>query len=94
METFSSLLALVRGIHRLPVESPHKDQWRGALMSEQTVELNNRDAGDLSRHRAHYDVTAMEPQHDGVVVVACNQVRIHSDTKIDTSTCKTYGFIF
>ena len=32
METFSALLALVRGIHRSPVNSPHKGQWRGALM--------------------------------------------------------------
>ena len=32
---------IVRGIHRSPVNSPHKDQWRGALMfsvRDQTVE--------------------------------------------------------
>ena len=32
METFSALLAIVRGIHRSLVNSPHKGQWRGALM--------------------------------------------------------------
>ena len=32
METFSALLAFVRGIHRSPVNSPHNGQWRGALM--------------------------------------------------------------
>ena len=32
METFSALLAFVRGIHRSPVNFPHKGQWRGALM--------------------------------------------------------------
>ena len=32
MEAFSALLALVRGIHRSLVNSPHKGQWRGALM--------------------------------------------------------------
>ena len=32
METFSVLLALCVGIHRSPVNSPHKGQWRGALM--------------------------------------------------------------
>ena len=32
METFSASLAFVRGIHRSPVNSPHKGQWRGALM--------------------------------------------------------------
>ena len=32
METFSALLAIVQGIHRCPVNSQHKGQWRGALM--------------------------------------------------------------
>ena len=32
METFSVLLAFVRGIHRSPVNSPHKGQWRRSLM--------------------------------------------------------------
>ena len=31
MGTFSVLLVFVRGIHRSPVNSPHKGQWRGAL---------------------------------------------------------------
>ena len=49
---------------RSPVNSPHKGQWRGALMfsliSAWTKDwVNNRDAGDLRRHRAHYDVTVM-----------------------------------
>ena len=42
METFSALLAFCEGTHRSPVASPHKDQWRGALMfwsaPEQTIE--------------------------------------------------------
>ena len=32
METFSALLAFVRGIHRSSVNSLHKGQWRGALV--------------------------------------------------------------
>ena len=32
METFSASLALVRGIHRWPVDSTHKGQWRGTFM--------------------------------------------------------------
>ena len=32
METFSALQAFVRGFHRSPVNTPHKGQWRGALM--------------------------------------------------------------
>ena len=54
----------VWGIHRSPVNSPHKGQWRGALMfsliSAWTNSwANHRDAGDLRRHCPHYDVTVM-----------------------------------
>ena len=54
----------VRVIHRSPVNYPHKGQWRGALMFSLICAwingwLNNREAGDLRRHRAHYDVTVM-----------------------------------
>ena len=52
------------GIHRSPVNSPHTDQWCGALMisliSAWTGSwVNNQDAGDLRRHHAHNDVTVM-----------------------------------
>ena len=52
----------VRGIHRSPVNSPHKGQWRGALMFSLICVwindwVNNGEAGDLRRYRAHYDVT-------------------------------------
>ena len=54
----------VRGIHRSPVNSPHKGQWRGALMFSLVCVWingweNNREAGDLIRQRSHYDVTVM-----------------------------------
>ena len=52
----------VRGIHRSPVNSPHKGQWCGALILPLICAwisrwVNNRKAGDLRRHRAHYDVS-------------------------------------
>ena len=61
---FPRYCPFVRGIHRSPVNSPHKGQWRGALMFSLIYawlngEVNNREAGDLRRHRAHYDVTVM-----------------------------------
>ena len=64
METFSALLAFVRGIHRSLVNSPHKGQWCGALMFSLFCAwtngcANNRDAGDLRRNCPHYDVTVM-----------------------------------
>ena len=50
----------VRGTHRSPVNFPYKCQWRGALMFSLICVwingwVNNREAGDLRRHRAHYD---------------------------------------
>ena len=55
----------VRGIHRSPVNSPHKGQWRGALMFSLICVwindwVNNREAGDLRRYRAHSDVIVMK----------------------------------
>ena len=54
----------VRGIHRGPVNSPHKGQWRGALRFSLICVwingwVNNGEAGDLRRYRTHYDVTVM-----------------------------------
>ena len=64
METFSALLALCAGNSPGPVNSPHKGQWCGALMFSLICAwingwVNNRKAGDLRRHRAHYAVTVM-----------------------------------
>ena len=58
METF------VRGIHRSPVISQHKGQWRRALMFSLICVwingwVNNREAGDLRRYRGHRDVIVM-----------------------------------
>ena len=52
METFSALLALCAGNSPVPVNSPHKGQWRGALMFAliciwRNDWVNNREAGDL-----------------------------------------------
>ena len=54
----------VRGIHWSPVDFAHKGKWRGALMSSLICGrmngwANNREDGDLRRHRPHYDVTVM-----------------------------------
>ena len=54
----------VWGIHRSPGNSQHEGQWRGALMFSLICVwingwVNNREAGDLRRYRAHHDVTVM-----------------------------------
>ena len=54
----------VRGIHRSPVNSPHKGQWRGALVFSLICVwingwVNNGEAADLRRYCANYDVIVM-----------------------------------
>ena len=61
---FPGYWPFTRGIHRSPVKSLHKGQWRRALMFSLICAwingwVNNSEAGDLRRHRAHYDVTLM-----------------------------------
>ena len=71
----------VRGIHRWPVNSPHKGQWRWVLMFSFTCAwingwVNNREAGDLRRHQARYDVIVMEiwPHCIAVVPHKCHGI--------------------
>ena len=75
METFSALLALCAGNSPVPGNFPHKGQWRGALMFYLICVwingwVNNREAGDLRRHRGHYDVIVMHWKH------ACKTVTV------------------
>ena len=61
---FPGYRPFVRGIYRSSVNSTHKGESPGALMFSLICTsiigwVNNRKAGDLSRHRAHYDVTVM-----------------------------------
>ena len=55
-----------RNSSSLAINSPHKGQWRGTYMFSLICTringwVNNDDAGDLRRHRVHYDVTVMWP---------------------------------
>ena len=64
METFSALLAFCAENSPVPGESPYKGQWRTALMFSLICACINgwaniREAGDLRRYRAHYDVILM-----------------------------------
>ena len=61
---FPRYWSFVRGIHRLPVNSQHKGQWRGALMFSLICAwingwVHNRESGDFRRHCAHYEVTVI-----------------------------------
>ena len=62
---FPRYWSFVRGIHRSPVNSPHKGQRHGAFMFSLICAringwVNNGEAGDLRRIRPHYDVTVMQ----------------------------------
>ena len=62
---FPRYWSFVRGIHRSPVNSPRTGQRRGALIFSlicawTSICVNNRDAGDLIRRCAHYDVILMK----------------------------------
>ena len=63
METFSALLALCEGIPSVTGGFPSQRQVMFALICAWTNSwANYQDAGDLRRHRAHYDVTVMRVQ--------------------------------
>ena len=76
----------VREIHRSPVNSPHKGQWRRTLLFSLICVwtngwVNNRDAGDFRRNRAHYDLIIMlwcvRSRHDRFpkfVIIVLNEV--------------------
>ena len=54
----------LRGIHRSPMNSPHKGQWRRALLfslicARNNGWLNKCEAGDLGRLRTHYDINVI-----------------------------------
>ena len=64
MEIFAALLARSAGNSPVIGEFPHRGQWRGALMLYLIWDgingwVNNGEAGDLRRHRTHYDVTVI-----------------------------------
>ena len=73
----------VQGIHR----SPHKGQWRGALMFSLIYVwinswVNNGEAGDLKCHWAHCDVIVMV-----IFVWNCNAMDIYSALWILMASC-------
>ena len=62
---FPRYWSFVRGILISPVNSPHKGQWRGALMFSLICAwinglVNNREAGDWRRRSDDYDVSVMQ----------------------------------
>ena len=76
---------------RWPVNSPHKGQWRGALMFSLICAcvngwVNTRAAGDLRHHRAHYDVIVISIFGRGI----CSSKRFPSETLAKPRLLITY----
>ena len=72
----------VRGIHRSPANYPHKGQWHGVVMLSLVCAwihgwVNNRDAGDLGRHLAHYDI---------IVMLCIRQAKRNTSTRLTWAT--------
>ena len=81
---FPRYWSFVRGIHRLPVNSPHRGQWRGALMFSLISTwtngwVNNSEAGDLRRHRAHCDVTVMRHIDSCKTLIVCHLIFLNGN---------------
>ena len=79
----------VRGIQRSPANSPHKGQWRGTLMFSLICPwidgwVNNREADDLRRHHAHYDVIIMQT-FDNFAHTCCCARRHHNESQYDAT---------
>ena len=81
---FQRYWPFVLGIHRSALNSPHKRQWRGTLIFSLICVwingwVNNREAADLRRHRAHYDVNIMEALCTLEIIVKWKHLLTHSD---------------
>ena len=77
-------------IHRFPVNSPHKGQWRGALMFSLICVwindwVNNGEPGDLRGYRIHYDVTVMSAN-----IILCSRQVLTRDSMKKVWTFKTH----
>ena len=93
----------VTGIHRSPVDSPHKGQWHEALLFSLNCAwtngwANNQDAGDLRRNCAHIDVTVMK-YAQGVVVlcfvlvcISCSWIHVIDLHLFSMDLAAVYGY--
>ena len=72
----------VRGIHRSPLNYPHKVQWRGVLMFSLICAringwVNSGKGGDSRRHRAHFEFIVMT--WTGAIMQLCQYHRSNTD---------------
>ena len=88
----------VKGIQQWPMNSPHRGQWRGALMFSLICHWTNdwtshRDAGDLRHHPAHYDVIVIEDatySELSVQIMACRRFFAEPLTEAMLNYCQVF----
>ena len=96
METSSALLTLCAGNSPVTVEFPltktsHAELWCFFIFAWINSWINNREAGDLRRHRAHYDVIVLirwtlllpqlKPLFNALQIITCITIRIWNRRK-------------
>ena len=96
MKTFSALLALCAGNSPVPGEFPaQRPVTRSFDVSLICARINgwvnNGEAGDLRRHRVHYDVIVM---HHGNPKHEYNQKKYYGPNKTTLTVCTFYGMYF
>ena len=87
----------VRGIHQSPVDSSHKCQWREASMFSLICDwtngwANNRDAGDMRRRRARYDITVMQCDNRGLIKRLYKIVNVNDNAPQAFSTYEIWKY--
>ena len=84
-------------MYRSTVNSPHKGQWRGALIFSLICAwtngwVNNRDAGHSRRHRAHHDIIVITSELDWLKIritdTNCDGVENNSSRPVAHSIMK------
>ena len=88
---FPRFCTIVRGIHRSPVNSPHKGQWREALMFSLICRWTNSwgNNDDLRRYRARFDVNVMTMRNYRHGVLNEGQLNTFANSLYRIATIKT-----
>ena len=95
IETFSALLAICVGNSPVPGEFPaQRPVTRGSLMFSLICVwingwVNNREAGDLRRYRAPYDVTVMTQELQSFTRKSNTPSNVHISLRVLTNTLST-----
>ena len=93
METFSALLALCAGKSPVTGEFPSQSPVMFSLICAWINGwINNHEAGDLRRHRAHYDVTVVKPPKWSICTLNKQEVSFYVSSSFGWFKVPFYAF--